>query len=227
MLDGKREYIVGPNQQQTYTFIFDEHTAVTDVHLSFYVERDAMLIVYVLIVNVDACVNINSILRGQGSDIRIHGAYLLSGDHQATITTVQHHLDAHTRSSLVMKGALKDSAQAHYRGTIRVEKQAHDTNASQENKNILLSNGARAVSIPNLEVLNNEVKCFHGSAVGRFDAQQLFYAACRGIDENTAEKMLLNAFFSFPSLTHSELVEGRGANVHDWNEKIRRLIDEF
>jgi Fe-S cluster assembly protein SufD len=214
-LDNKSlHYVVGPNQQQTHTFIFDERIDLTDAHLSFYVERDAMLRVNVLIVNVNACITINAILRGRGSDVRINGAYLLSANHKATITTVQHHHDAHTRSALVMKGALKDSAQAHYQGTIRVEKEAHGTNASQENKNILLSNNARAISVPNLEVLNNEVKCFHGSAVGRFDAQQLFYAACRGIDEKTAEKMLLNGFFS-------------GLFENDLNEKIGGLIDGF
>lgn len=214
-MDNKlREYVVGPNQQQTHTFIFDEHTAVTDTHLSFYVEQDATLTVYVLIVNVTVQVTINTILRGKGSDVRINGAYLLSGDHKATITTVQHHHEAHTRSVLVMKGALKDSAQAHYQGTIRVEKQARDTHASQENKNILLSNNARAVSVPNLEVLNNEVKCFHGSAVGRFDAQQLFYAACRGIDEEVAQQLLLKAFFADVFIGSDEL-----------NEKMMELIE--
>ncbi len=209
-----QKYVVDPNQQQEYSFVFDKDNSADHAHLSFDIASDAVLIVYILIVDVDIDITINCHISGKQSDVRINGAYLLSGDHKATITTMQHHHNAYTRSALVMKGALKDCAQVQYRGTIRVEKEARGTHASQENKNILLSNSARAVSVPNLEVLNNDVKCFHGSAVGRFDAQQLFYAACRGIDEKTAEKMLLTAFFE-------NVIRG------DTNGKIKRLIDGF
>ena len=107
---------------------------------------------------------------------------------------------------MVIKGALHDNAFAHYQGNICIEKNASGSYASQENKNILLSNAARVVSVPNLEVLNNEVKCFHGSAIGRFDEEQLFYAACRGIDEKAAEKILLKAFFT--DVVDGELFKG-------------------
>ena len=82
------------------------------------------------------------------------------------------------------------------RKTVRMEKEARGAYASQENKNMLLSSGARALSVPSLEVLTHDVHCFHGSAIGRFDEEQLLYAGSRGIDEKTAQRLLLHAFFA-------------------------------
>ena len=95
-----------------------------------------------------------------------------------------------------MKGVLSGTAYAHYHGTVRMEKEARGAYASQENKNMLLSSGARALSVPSLEVLTHDVHCFHGSAIGRFDEEQLLYAGSRGIDEKTAQRLLLHAFFA-------------------------------
>lgn len=205
-LDNIREYVVGENQQQHYTFVFDEKTKETAVSLCFFIQANANLTVYLLIAYTSMRVKIEIILRGAGAHAHIYGAYMLSDAHAVKIDTVQHHEAAHTSSNLIIKGALRDSSSAHYYGTIRVEKEARGAYASQENKNILLSSTARAVSVPNLEVLTNEVKCFHGSAIGTFDAQQLFYAASRGIDEKTAERILLEAFFA-------DVVEEKGLSL--------------
>ena len=195
-LVSQKDYIIAENQQKHHTFIFDQQTKETDIILRFEVEAYATLIVHILIMHVSMRVKIECILRGQGAHARIYGAYILSNEHNLVIETCQHHQVAHTNSTLIMKGALRDCAQANYNGIIRIEKDARESNASQDNKNILLSNGARAVSVPNLEVLNNEVKCFHASAVGKFDEDQLFYAAARGIDEKKAEQLLLEAYFA-------------------------------
>jgi Fe-S cluster assembly scaffold protein SufB len=189
-----QQYIVGENQQQQYQFLFDAQSEATHA-LRFCVERNATLTVHVVIVHTSVQLKIECVLHGEGAYANIFGAYMLSDSHAVKIDTVQHHEAAHTSSNLIMKGALQDKASAYYHGTIRVEKEAHGAHACQQNKNILLSNSARAVSVPNLEVLNNEVKCFHGSAIGTFDQEQLFYAASRGIDEKTAERILLDAFF--------------------------------
>lgn len=196
LLDSKKNYIITENQQEHYTFVFDQHTQQVEQTLCFYVEAYATLTVHIIIAHTSIKVKIECILRGKGAHARIFGAYMLSDEHNLVIDTFQHHQAAHTSSTLIMKGALQGKASAHYAGTIRIEKQAPASYASQENKNILLSNQARAVSIPNLEVLHNEVKCFHASAVGKFDKDQLFYIAARGIDEKMAQQILLNAFFA-------------------------------
>ncbi len=191
-----QEYVVEQNQQQQFTFVFDQSSSQPELFLRFYIRAYATLRMQLLILHTSMQVKIECILDGQGAQAYIQGAYILSEQHSVTIDTLQHHEVTNTSSTLLMKGALRDKGCVNYQGTIRIEKSACGSYASQDNKNILLSNGARAVSVPNLEVLNNEVKCFHGSAVGRFDPEQLFYVACRGIDDTKAEEILLKAFFS-------------------------------
>src|SRR5260221_3133238 len=187
-----REYVVVENQHKHYSFLIE---ASGDQHIRFYVERDAKLVVEVLIAYTTN-VHIECILAGVGADASIAGAYMLDAAQKVQVTTVQHHRAAHTQSSLIMKGLLRGSAYAQYHGTVRIEKDAQGSCASQENKNILLSNNARAVSVPNLEVLTHDVRCSHGSAIGRFDDEQLFYAASRGVDEKSAQRLLSNAFMA-------------------------------
>lgn len=189
------EYVVGENQHKNYSFLIDEVT-VGDQYIRFYVERNAKLVVEILIASTAINIYIECILQGVGADARISGAYVLDAAQKVQIKTMQHHLVSHTYSSLIMKGLLRDSAHAQYHGTVRIEKEAQGACASQENKNILLSDNARAVSVPSLEVLTHDVRCSHGSAIGRFDQQQLFYAASRGIDEKVAQRLLSNAFLS-------------------------------
>jgi Fe-S cluster assembly protein SufD len=193
-----REYVVSENQHKKYSFLIDlssEALAKEDQHIRFYVERNAQLNVEILIAS-SINVHIECILLGVGARAHITGAYILDASQKVHITTLQHHVVAHTQSTLIMKGLLRGTAAAQYHGMVRIEKDAQGSCASQENKNILLSNSARAISVPSLEVLTHDVQCSHGSAVGRFDEQQLLYAASRGIDEKRAQHLLSNAFLA-------------------------------
>jgi len=136
------------------------------------------------------------VLQGPGAEAHVRGLYLLSGSQYIDITSAQMHQKSHTTSDLILKGVVSGQAHSVYRGTIFIDKQAYRTNASQENKNILLSDAARAHSIPSLEVLNHDVQCSHGSAVGQFDKEQLFYVQARGLEEKMAKKLLLEGFLS-------------------------------
>jgi len=195
-LDKHIRHAVGANQHEQYTLIFDKQTVSGHYTYAFYVAADATIKIDVLIAHADVQINLECFLQGAGASATIRGIYNLSGTCNSAVKVLQHHQAAHTSSSVVIKGVLSDMAQAHYHGTISIDKAAHSVNASQENKNILLTDRARVVSIPNLQVLNNEVKCFHGSAIGSIDAQQLLYAASRGIDEAVAKKLLLRAFLA-------------------------------
>jgi hypothetical protein len=157
-----QEYIVGENQHKKYCFLIDlsadassealakgEALAKEDQHIRFYVERNAQLNVEILIAS-SINVHIECTLLGVGADARITGAYILDASQKVHITTLQHHVVPHTSSTLVMKGLLRGSAQAQYHGMVRIEKDAQGSCASQENKNILLSNGARAISVQSL-----------------------------------------------------------------------------
>ena len=116
----------------------------------------------------------DSVLEGPGGDSELLAAYFGSGDQMHDLRTVQHHAAPHTRSDLLFKGVVANKAHSVYSGLIRVEKGAKGTNAFQTNRNLVLSEGAQADSVPNLEIEDNDVRCSHASAVGPIDESQLF-----------------------------------------------------
>jgi Fe-S cluster assembly scaffold protein SufB len=192
----KHCYTVAENEQQKHLFLIDATTKAHSINFYFQLKSYAQLEVEILIASIDIAVNIECILEGEGAHARIIGGYIGSSSHHIKIQTLQHHQEPHTTSELIMKGALYDNACAEYNGMIIIEQKALKSRASQENKNILLSNNARAISVPNLQVSTHEVQCFHGSAVGRLDKQHLLYSAARGIDENRARQLLVHGFFA-------------------------------
>src|SRR5215216_7744679 len=100
-----------------------------------------------------------------------------------------------TTSDFAFKGALRDTATAVWRGMIRVEQEAQQTDAYQESRALMLSPGAHAVPIPGLEILANDVRCTHGATVGRVDRDELFYAMARGLTRSEAERLIVRGFF--------------------------------
>lgn len=189
----KTLYVIQENERFTYSLIY---TLPTDVQLSFILERNAQVRVEIVCMNITANIFIHCTFRGEGSNAIIHGAYVARGDNTLSITTKQEHLAAHATSNVNMKMVLYDNAQSSYTGTIYVAPQAHGTVASQGNKNIVLSDTAHAISVPQIEVLTDDVQCFHGSAIGTFDKEQMFYAATRGINTIDAECLLVRGFFA-------------------------------
>jgi Fe-S cluster assembly protein SufD len=109
---------------------------------------------------------------------------------------LQDHYGDATRSDLVIHNALRDRSSSNFTGLIRINKPAHQTESSQEQKNILLSPRSKADSDPKLEILNNDVvRCTHGAAVGPLDPEMLFYLQSRGVDLETAERLIVDGFF--------------------------------
>jgi len=165
-----------------------------DVRITFQLERNAILDCQLLFVAPEGNVILEVVMNGEGACATVKGLYLLSGKGALRLETKQHHYAPHTTSNLVVKGIVCGEAKAEYYGTTRIEKAARESVSSQENKNILLSEAARVVSVPNLEVLTNDVRCFHGSAIARCDEEHLLYAASRGMSEAQAQRLVLQAF---------------------------------
>ncbi|MCC6650418.1 MAG: SufD family Fe-S cluster assembly protein, partial [Candidatus Eisenbacteria bacterium] len=109
--------------------------------------------------------------------------------------TLQRHLKPNCTSDLLIKGCLKDKARSVYQGLIQVAEGAQQTNAYQANRNLLLSDQARADSIPGLEILANDVRCTHGATLGHVDDEHLFYLMARGLPRAEAERLVVEAFF--------------------------------
>lgn len=119
------------------------------------------------------------------------------------VTDQKDFVDNHTRvdhakpncfSDEKYKGVLKDQSTAVFNGKILVHEDAQKTNAYQRNQNILLSDEATVNTKPQLEIWADDVKCTHGATIGQLDEEQMFYLRSRGITEDVARKMLLNAF---------------------------------
>ena len=134
-------------------------------------------------------------LAGPGATSRVTGAYFADGDQHLDYDTFQEHIAPNTESDFAFKGALRENATAVWRGMIRVEEGAQKTNAYQENRNLLLSDKAHADSIPGLEIMANDVRCTHGSTLGKVNRDELFYLMARGLSRAEAERLIVRGFF--------------------------------
>jgi Fe-S cluster assembly protein SufD len=134
-------------------------------------------------------------LAGEGAQGRMSGFYFTDGNQHLDHDTQQNHLAPHTTSDLLFKGALKGKSRSVWQGMIYVAPGAQKTDGYQANRNLVLSDGARADSIPGLEILADDVRCTHGATVGKLEQEPLFYLKSRGIPQAEAEKMVVEGFF--------------------------------
>jgi Fe-S cluster assembly protein SufD len=134
-------------------------------------------------------------LAGEGAQGRMSGFYFTDGNQHLDHDTQQNHLSQNTTSDLLFKGALKGRSRSVWQGMIYVAPGAQKTDGYQANRNLILSDGARADSIPGLEILADDVRCTHGATVGKLEQEPLFYLKSRGIPQADAEKIVVEGFF--------------------------------
>ncbi len=135
-------------------------------------------------------------LVGPGAQVFVHGFMFGDQRQHFDLHTLQKHLADHTTSDLLIKGCLKDRARSVYQGLIQVAEGAQRTDAYQANRNLLLSETARADSIPGLEILANDVRCTHGATIGTVDEEQMYYLMARGLPRNLAQRLIVEGFFA-------------------------------
>lgn len=135
-------------------------------------------------------------LDGDGASATAFGVYVADGERHVDFRAAQHHVGAHCTSDLLYRGAAWDSASAVFSGLIRIEAGAARSDAHQASHYLLLSEHARVANIPNLEILNHDVKCSHASSGGPPDEDQLYYLAARGIPPAVAERLVVDGFFA-------------------------------
>jgi Fe-S cluster assembly protein SufD len=142
-----------------------------------------------------ARVDLAAALEGPGSRSDMLGLYFARGKQHFDHNTRQDHKVPHAGSDLLYKGALTDAARVVFRGLIRVYPKAQRTDAYQTNRNLILSRQAEAVSLPNLEIEADDVRCSHAATVGQLDDEELFYIMSRGIPRQEAERLVVFGFF--------------------------------
>ena len=139
--------------------------------------------------------DINLFMNGEKSSSHIYGIVLGDGNQKFDHHTIVEHNSSYTKSVLDFRVALKDKSQSAYTGNLKIAHEALKCNAVQENRNLLLSENAKAESIPELEILTNDVeKCSHGVTMGQVDKEQIYYLMSRGLDSKEAEKMIIEGF---------------------------------
>jgi Fe-S cluster assembly protein SufD len=158
--------------------------------------------------------DLNVVLAGEGSECTLNGLFMGAGQQHLDNHTRIDHAQPHCASRELYKGILDGKARGVFNGKIVVHKDAQKTDAMQTNKNLLLSADASVDTKPQLEIFNNDVKCYHGSTIGRLEDTAIFYLRSRGLDLEAARGLLTYAFAS-------EII---GRLKH---EPIRTMLDCF
>lgn len=160
-------------------------------------ERDSTVLLGTVALGGDyARVRTDARLTGQGASARQVALYFAGGSQMHDFRTTQDHAAPKTMSDLLFKGAVQDTAKSVYTGLIRIREDAKGSNAFQTNRNLTLSEGAWAESVPNLDIATNDVRCSHASTVGPVDVDQQFYLESRGIRPEVAERLVVMGFFA-------------------------------
>ena len=137
-----------------------------------------------------------TLLAGEGSHARVTGAYAPHARQHVDFHTLQEHGAANTTSDLAFRGILADRSSAVWRGMIKVDPGAQQTDAFQECRNLLLSKKAHADAIPGLEILANDVRCTHAAAIAQIDPEQVFYLRSRGLADPQAKRLVIEGFMA-------------------------------
>ena len=137
-----------------------------------------------------------SILAGEGADARLNGVYIAGEKRHMDIGTLQEHRAARANSNAIYKGAVRSRGRSVFQGLIEVAPNAVKTDAYLTNNNLILGDDARSDSLPQLDIMTDDVKCSHGSTTGKLDEGQIFYLRSRGFSPDEARRELTRAFLA-------------------------------
>jgi Fe-S cluster assembly protein SufD len=192
------EYLIGDGARLTVVSVQDwDATAVHVAQHTALVGRDASLKSVVVTFGGDLVrLHPRVIYGGPGGEAELFGLYFTDrGQHQEHRLFIDHDTP-HCRSNVAYKGALQgQDAHAVWIGDVLIRAEAEGTETFETNRNLVLTDGARADSVPNLEIETGEIiGAGHASATGRFDDEQLFYLQARGIPEDEARRLVVRGF---------------------------------
>ena len=138
--------------------------------------------------------NVYTVLNGAGCGVTLNGLYMVDGDQHVDHQTRVEHVEPNCFSRELYKGVLDGASHAVFNGKVYVHPEAQKTDGKQSNNNLLLSEHAHVDTKPQLEIFADDVKCTHGATVGRIDETAFFYMKSRGINGETARRLLTYAF---------------------------------
>jgi Fe-S cluster assembly protein SufD len=160
------------------------------------------------------------ILEGKGASVKFLGLLLGKENQSLKLNITVFHKAENTTSEVIIKSALQDTASVHFDGLIKIEKGAKGTKAWLAAHLLLLSPKARGIAVPNLEILENDIKAGHAATVGRINELELFYLMSRGIPEDKAKQLIIGGFLDsiikqFPKDLAQKASEGFAEYMYD------------
>ena len=204
-----------------------QSSTLTTVPRNIVVEKDGRVDVVVLILPGVSCdLHMNVELKGEGAEANVYGAYVCGADERVKIAVDMHHDVPHCNSRQLFKGIAGGSSRVDFYGKIIVAKDAQRTEAYQENHNILLSDGAKVDTNPQMEIYADDVKCSHGATIGRLNEEEQFYMRSRGISLEDAKVLQMISFIA-PVLENITDEEQREALSVQFESDIRNIIHKI
>ena len=162
-------------------------------------------------------------LVGEGAEANIYGAYVCGGEEKVKIAVDMYHDVPHCNSRQLFKGIAGGVSKVDFYGKIIVAQDAQRTEAYQENHNILLTDGAKVDTKPQLEIYADDVKCSHGATIGRLNEEEQFYMRSRGISLEDAKVLQMISFIA-PVLEHVEDEARREHASSELETAIRNVV---
>ena len=197
---------------------------VDQIPQNIVVEGDARVDVVVLVFpGVSADIKLDVHLVGEGAEANVYGAYVCGGEEKVKIAVDMYHDVPHCNSRQLFKGIAGGVSRVDFYGKIIVAQDAQRTEAYQENHNILLTDGAKVDTKPQLEIYADDVKCSHGATIGRLNEEEQFYMRSRGISLEDAKVLQMISFIA-PVLENIQDESEREQLAVRFEEAIRKLV---
>ena len=203
----------------TEVIIVSDGQLVRNIEVQSGQRKDMVLLMYP---GVSCDVKLDVRLAGEGAEANIYGAYVCGGEERVKIAVDMHHDLPHCNSRQLFKGIAGGTSRVDFYGKIIVAQDAQRTEAYQENHNILLTDGAKVDTKPQLEIYADDVKCSHGATIGRLNEEEQFYMRSRGISLEDAKVLQMVSFIA-PVLENIPEESQRESIAAELEAQIRKI----
>jgi len=204
----------------TEVIIVSDGQLIRDIEVQSGQRKDMVLLMFP---GVSCDMKLDVRLTGEGAEANVYGAYVCGGEEKVKIAVDMHHNMPHCNSRQLFKGIAGGVSKVDFYGKIIVAQDAQRTEAYQENHNILLTDGAKVDTKPQLEIYADDVKCSHGATIGRLNEEEQFYMRSRGISLEDAKVLQMISFVA-PVLENIPDESQREALAAQLEESIRNIV---
>ena len=204
----------------TEVIIVSDGQLIRDIEVQSGQRKDMVLLMFP---GVSCDIKLDVRLTGEGAEANVYGAYVCGGEEKVKIAVDMHHDMPHCNSRQLFKGIAGGVSKVDFYGKIIVAQDAQRTEAYQENHNILLTDGAKVDTKPQLEIYADDVKCSHGATIGRLNEEEQFYMRSRGISLEDAKVLQMISFVA-PVLENIPDESQREALAAQLEEAIRNIV---